>query len=127
MRIKWLERTMLYAPHLALCLSEDEYKVACKRLKVQPGEWLSGFDNARVHTFEREGESLACLVCARTDRDVANQTLTFAHEALHVFRRWLEFIGEECPGEEIEAHCIHNIAASLIEEYIARGGGCGCE
>jgi hypothetical protein len=113
---------MLLGPYLTLCLSEDEYKAATRKLEGETpeGTWLSDHATAQVHTFSCPGKGPVCVVCIRPDIYALEAALTFGHEALHIFRRWLDYIGEESPGEEIEAHAIKGIAVSLVDEYERR-------
>lgn len=121
MRTKWLDSTLFLGPYLALVASSEEYDRVTRRLtKGVPDEWLGDHATAAVHTFEHSDEKIACVVAIKPGLTVANAALTLSHEALHVFRKWCEYIGEDKPGEEIEAHSIKSIAVSLTEEYIRR-------
>jgi hypothetical protein len=45
--------------------------------------------------------------------------LTITHEAVHIFQRVCEFLGEESPGREVEAYAIENITRNLIDAFVA--------
>lgn len=120
MKTKWLDRDTVRAPHLALCLSEDSYLAATKHLKVQhPGEWLKDDFMACAHTFTLDGK-VACIVCLRDDRekyDGIDVAAALTHEAVHVFQRLCDNIGEDSPSREFEAYSIERITEQLLREY----------
>lgn len=45
--------------------------------------------------------------------------LTITHEAVHIFQRVCEFLGEEAPGREVEAYAIENITRNLIDSFMS--------
>lgn len=122
---KWLDRDTVRAPHMTLCLSEKEYLAAAKHCGIaDPGKWM---DEARqkavVHTWECGG-ILSCVVCLHPDTpkavDQIEVACTFVHEAVHVFQRLCDSIGEDAPSREFEAYSIERIAESLMREYVRR-------
>ncbi len=44
--------------------------------------------------------------------------LTITHEAVHIFQRVCEFLGEDAPGREVEAYAIENITRNLIDSFM---------
>lgn len=122
-KIRWLERSMLFSPYLTLVTSEAEYAAALKHLKRNTGDedgWLANAAHAEVKTFTNQHGEVVCVVSIRPTMPVLDAALTLGHEALHIFRRFCDHIGEESPGEEMEAHCIKSIAVSLTDEYVRR-------
>lgn len=125
--MRWLSRDTVRAPHLLLCLTETEFLRAVRHCSVpNPGGWLDeGQQAACVHTWEKD-DRLICVVCLAPDtldRDPVDVILTLVHEAVHVFQRLCDSIGERAPSREFEAYSIERIAESLICEYRRRCQG----
>lgn len=123
MRLNWLERDTVYAPYTLLCLSEKEYRKAVKYCQVRdPAPWIDeGRQVACVHTWERGG-SLVCVVCLDPPKsyDGISIAATLVHEAVHIFQRLCESIGEDNPSREFEAYSIERIFERLAREYARR-------
>ena len=123
MRARWLERSLMTGPHLTLCTSEAEYLVACRHLKVTPGElWLTDGFPAKTHALENEGGNRACIVCIDVGdgHELAAIAALLVHEAVHVFQQHRESIGDHTPSAEGEAYGIQHIAYQLVSEYMRR-------
>jgi hypothetical protein len=121
-KTKWLNRDTVVAPHLALCLNEAEFQMACKYLKiVAPAPWLSNTAAACVHTYESEGK-LACIVCLDAEQDCTPAELAslLVHEATHVKQELMLRIGEDSPSKEFEAYTMQRITCELFAEYSRR-------
>lgn len=119
----WLDRDTVLAPYMTLCLTEAEYLAVAARCKLAyPLEWLSKGMQACVHTWEYEG-NLTCVVCLSPEAqknspiDIAESLI---HEAVHVFQRLCDSIGETNPSSEFEAYSIQRIAGQLLREYARR-------
>lgn len=115
----WLDKTLVIGPHLALCLDEKEFKRAIKGLNYDyREEWLSEGSDGTTHTFESHG-GIACIISignleGKTQCDIH---ALLVHEAVHVWQRFVEFIGEEHPSDEFEAYSIQAITQTLLEAY----------
>lgn len=124
MRIKWLERYTVFAPYVTLCLSRAEFLAAAKHCFVEDdGQWLDMDQQmACVHTWERGGK-IVCIVCMHPDAlqaDPIEVAATLVHEAVHVFQRLCDSIGEREPSREFEAYSIERISEQLMREYRRR-------
>lgn len=122
--MRWLDRDTVRAPHLTLCLSEKEFKQAAAHCKVKdPGPWMDEKRNkAVVHTWENGG-LLTCVVCLHPDAlgaDPIDVACSLVHEAVHIFQRLCDSIGEASPSMEFEAYSIERIAESLMREFVRR-------
>lgn len=119
--MKWLDRDTVYAPYMTLCLTEAQYLRAVKHCKVQnPSPWLSPNHKACLHTWEMEGK-VTCVVCLNPDAreaDPVDVACTLVHEAVHVFQRLCDSIGESEPSREFEAYSIERIAGRLMREFV---------
>lgn len=125
--MKWLARDTVRAPHLVLCLSKAEYSAVVRHCKiVDPAPWLDEERNkACVHSWEYSG-NLVSVVCLHEDAlkaDPLEVVLTLVHEAVHVFQRLCDSIGEHAPSREFEAYSIERIAQALAEEFRRRCQG----
>lgn len=101
-----------------LCKTEKALKKELKRLKVKSKcDFLLYGSNATTHFFENNGKFVA-IVC------IDNEHLTkiesyglLIHEAVHIWQKNKESMGEDSPSEEFEAYSIQCIAQRLIEAY----------
>ncbi len=125
MKPRWLDRDTVFAPYMMLCLSEKEYLRAAKQCKLSaPPRWLDvERQEACLHTWELNGR-LTCVVCLHPDAckcdDPIRVSLTLVHEAVHVFQRLCDSIGEGHPSQEFEAYAIERISEQLLREYARR-------
>lgn len=105
-----------------LCLNEEQYVREMKSLHVDNHEqWGSVSQHACVHTFINEySKQEIALVCINLDRIVQDEIdeITVvgicAHEAVHVFNVFIEFIKEKSPGEELQAYFIQWVTCILL-------------
>lgn len=119
--MKWLDRETVRAPCLALCLTEADYLKCARHCRIKaPDEWLDMDRNrACTHTWETGGK-LACVVCVHPDAltaDPIDVAASLCHEAVHVFQRLCDSIGETAPSREFEAYSIERIAEQLMREF----------
>jgi hypothetical protein len=118
--LDWLDRDTVIAPHMALCLDEATYLAAAQHCKVKdPALWLASRNVASVHTWSVEGQ-LICVVCLNPEieADPIGVAGALVHEAVHVFQRLCDSIGEHAPGNEFEAYSIERIAKQLMRSYV---------
>lgn len=125
MKVKWLDRRIAYpGPYLTLCLSEDEYFRAFKDMGVKPtDEWISSdVADATTHRLENDKGQLACIVCLRVKphHKAVEIAGLLVHEAVHVWQRYADGIGEHTPGREQEAYAIQSISQELLQAYADR-------
>ena len=122
-KVRWLDRRIAApGPHLALVLSETEFKAAMKHLKVEgASHWLNSGADATTHCFVSEGKR--CCVVSLGDTSQRNGVEIaglLVHEAVHVWQHYCAMIGETNPGFEQEAYGIQAIAQELLAEYARR-------
>lgn len=123
MKTHWLDRDTVRAPYMALCLTEKAFLAAAKHCKVPvvAGEWLTpDRHTAVVHTWKKDG-LLTCVVCvnpAAIGADPIQVASSLVHEAVHVFQRLCDSIGEANPSREFEAYSIEHIAERLMREFV---------
>ena len=119
-----LSEKLLPEPKYALCLSRVEYHKALKKMNVPIEEWgefVPQGSNACTQIFEFDNWPLFLVCLGSTKGQLAAQIYgLLVHEAVHVWQRYCERIGEHNPGLETEAYAIQRISQSLIYEYMQR-------
>ena len=125
--VRWLDRRIAApGPHLALCLSADEFTAACRRLKIRGSDWLkNAHSDATAHVFDGPGNRLAIIVClgeGAATRNPIEVAGLLVHEAVHAWQFYAARIGESQPGMEQEAYAIQSIAQELMAEFARRMG-----
>lgn len=125
-KVKWLDRRIAYpGPYLTLCLSEDEYLAAFKQFGVKPTDaWVNTPSaDATTHHLIHDDGRVACVVCLgprkpnHTGVEIAGLLI---HEAVHVWQRYCESIGEHSPAREQEAYAIQCVSQELLQAYADR-------
>lgn len=121
----WLKNNLINGPFLYLATSEIEFNKAMKRMKVPLQDrpaWLNKTANGTMTSFSSNKGGLVCVVSVNVEgRSASAITGTLIHEAVHVFQKFTEYIGEEKPSPEFEAYSIQSIAQTLIEAYAEKG------
>ena len=125
MKTRWLDRRIaLPGPYLALCLSEPEFKAAAKHLRVaEPGAWIkTAHSHATTHFFRLPGKPPAAVVSLADwqGREPVEVAGLLIHEAVHIWQRYAEDMGEDRPGDEQEAYAVQAIAQELLAEFSRR-------
>jgi len=124
----WLSHSLISFPHIGLCISEEQFRGAYKKLKISqreyPDSWIPDGKDACVYTTEALSAdggsgSRAEVVCMRVRKGVDPVEVVglLIHESVHIWQRHCEHMGETKPSREFEAYSIQSIAQSLIEEY----------
>lgn len=123
-RVSWLDRTLIVAPlYIGFCVSEAAYLREMKKRGVANAPaWIpSPQSDACVHFVDRDGgrHELA-LVCLReTERSTGiGIAALLVHEAVHIWQRCKERIGERDPSAEFEAYSIQAISQQLMQAYL---------
>lgn len=119
---RWLGRRIAApGPYLSLALSQEEFDVLMKRLRVPPTRWLCAGADATAH-FMDSPRGLAAVVCLGgwRGRDPVEVAGLLVHEAVHVWQEYAAHIGEKHPGSEQEAYAIQSVAQELMAEFARR-------
>lgn len=131
MSAEWLDRTLVMSPYyIGLCLSEADYVSVLDHCGVKPENrdaWDMGNAHARMrHFLDDEGKPIAVVTM---DKDFAKTktgcqvAALLCHEAVHIFQRIRDRIGETVPSDEFMAYSIQNIAQALMESYVRQATG----
>jgi hypothetical protein len=121
---KWLDRRLHpMGPYLTLCLSEEEFHLVLKHLKVSAKpDWVSPGAHATMHTFTKDRSASTCVVCLDDykGRDPAEVVGMLAHEAVHVWQEHCRSINDRAPSDEAAAYGIQSIVQELVAEFARR-------
>lgn len=124
MKTNWLDRRIAApGPHIALCLTEAEFKAACRSVGCAPPNFMgSARAQATAHIFDGKSGSASVIVCMQDwqGRDPIEVAGLLVHEAVHVWQEHASAIGEHTPGAEQEAYAIQAIAQELMAEFARR-------
>lgn len=118
--MKWLQRDWIRGDYLGVCVSEDAWFKEMKSMGIKhPAEFVSHDANATTHFLTNSDGRRATIVCIRHNpsRTGIQIAALLAHEAVHVFQRYCDYIGEDNPSDEFEAYCVQNIFQELAEGY----------
>lgn len=126
---KWLNRRVAkLGPFLTLCLTKEEQDHVTKKLLGRDLDFpVAG---AHCHAFEDKiTNELCAVVSVSKDSQKKCNAIEMAglliHEAVHVWQRYAEDMGESIPGLEQEAYAIQGISQELLDEYARRIGSAG--
>lgn len=126
---RWCSRDLFVTPiYYALVVSEAAYYEECASSKIsrmEAGTWLKHEDSHATTTFlaDADGDLFAIVSLnlakaqGRTGVQIAG---LLVHEAVHIFQRTCDRIGEVSPGSEFQAYAIQRIAQELMGQYIAQ-------
>ena len=118
----WLNKTLIEGDYLGVCTNEADYYRTLRYLKVPMsdwGSWLSSGALATTHFLDSAKGNRATVVCipVNPETDGIDVATLLVHEAVHVVQEYFRWIGEDNPGNEIEAYAIQNVSASLMRAY----------
>jgi hypothetical protein len=123
MKVEWLDRSIISGPYLCLVLSEAAFHEAFDDLeqdKTGRPDWITtAHANATAHTLLNKAGNLCAVVClgpseGRSGIEIAGLLL---HEAVHIWQRFCQHIGEDEPSMEFEAYSIQWIAQQLMWSF----------
>ena len=124
----WLDRSLITGPYLALVTSEKAFKKALAHLGLKKSDgpnWIKTPQaDATTHWMDHKDGSLACIVALRLKPSISGIQVAslLAHEAVHVFQKHCEHIGECRPSMEFEAYSIQAITQTLLCAYADQTG-----
>ncbi len=118
---RWLDRALLVGPYFCLCLTEQSFRKELKAMGITDRtEFLATEQaDATAHVMHKNGD-LAVIVCIgnTAGKTGAQIAAMLVHEAVHIWQKFREHIGERNPGDETEAYAIQSISQRLMESYV---------
>lgn len=127
--MKWLARSLIDGPYLALVLCDRDYQRAMDHFKVPRAgrdPWiLNEHSDATAHCLTHPDRGQAVVVALRVREGITGVQIAamLVHEAVHVFQQFCDRIGERQPSEEFEAYSIQAIAQRLMQSYADQTAG----
>jgi hypothetical protein len=121
--VRWLDRTLIVGPHLALATTQKQFdKVMrhCQIPKAMRPTFKQSGSNASTLLLERDTGEYICIVSLHTIPRKTPKTVIYSllvHEAVHVWQHKRKGIGEDSPSSEFEAYSIQAISQALFDEY----------
>lgn len=121
-RPDWRDRRIsALGPFLCLRLDEASFHRALADcgIKDRPEFMASEHAHATTHHFDHHTGDVACIVTLSdwTGRSPVEVAGLLVHEAVHVWQRYCDHIGERRPGNEQEAYGIQSIAQELMQSF----------
>lgn len=123
MKAKWLDRSLIVGPFVALVINEDQFHAAmndCGIPKGEHGEWIkTDHSDATVHFLVNKSKERCCIVAIRVKKKTDPNSIIglLVHESVHIWQNFKEGIGEGGPSDEFEAYSIQAISQRLICAY----------
>lgn len=115
----WCQREW-YWPRYAFVPSRQAWDREMIRLNVNAPDSYPASDGCMTELNFKD--RLICLVTVNEEQSVSrgrSVVTILAHEAVHVYQKVLEHIGENKPSSEFEAYSIQTILDNLIEAFEA--------
>lgn len=109
-----------------LCLSEAVFHRELKKLGAERVNFLAGEGaDATAHFFDSKDNKRICIVTL--SKSHAKHSLVevhglLVHEAMHIWRKHIDYIGEKSPSSEMEAYALQVIAQELMLSYQRQSG-----
>ena len=102
----------------SLVTSRKKYKKFCKENGLEINSQVASIEcDACVVTHHNDGVHHCIVVLLIQGEEDKNHLLSvLAHESVHVYQEFRDYIGEESPGPEFEAYTIQEIFLNLITE-----------
>lgn len=126
-KVTWCDTTLVKTPiHYGLCLRESDFHAELRRMGVPRDHWppfiRTAHADATAHHFESTSEYRdATIVCVDMERAKKRDPLEvvglLVHEAMHIWQRIREHIGETNPSSEFEAYSVQWIVQELCGAY----------
>lgn len=121
---RWLDRRVAKpGPFLTLCLSQEELNHALRGMTKEYVAFPTDGAVCTTLTHDKTGELCAVVSVSKRSQENCNaieMAGLLIHEAVHVWQRHAENIGEHRPGDEQEAYAIQGISQELMAEYARR-------
>lgn len=124
-KILWIDRNLIrHHDYIALCLSNKAFRRECRRLKIAECDIPPHF----VRTPQAQGTAwglrtpegkLVSIVCIANTKGRTREEIygLLVHEAVHLWQRYCEDVGESEPSREFEAYSIQALAQGLMQAY----------
>lgn len=115
----WGHRNLISLPlYFCLCTSQKEFNkewLGCGLPKEKIEPYVTPGKDATVVTVEHKGSIISFVGVANWEgKDPIAICGLLVHEAMHIWQRTLQMMGEENPSEEFETYSVQAIASELM-------------
>ena len=93
------------------------FKAITNKAGIYDSEYMSQNAMATCVTYDDYGLAIICIK-EGVDLSLIETFSLLVHEAVHLWQAHCDYIGEEAPGDEIEAYAIQKIATELMREFV---------
>lgn len=118
----WCNRSIsVLDSYVGLVLTEEQFRNELEWFQVPWREWLKTPQaDATTHFMKSKKGTSVTIICIRIKPEMGPLEIAglLVHEAVHVFQRHCEFIGEDSPSLEYEAYAIQHISQQLMNAYV---------
>lgn len=103
----------------SLVTSRKKYKKFCKEHDIEANKQVESVECDACVVTHHDDKKSHCVVVLLVSKDSdKNHFLgVLAHEAVHVYQEFRDYIDESAPSPEFEAYTIQEIFLNLINEY----------
>ena len=103
----------------SLVTSRKKYKKFCKEHEIEANKQVESIECDACVVTHLDNGSHHCVVVLLVSNDGDKNHLlgVLAHEAVHVYQEFRDYIEENAPSSEFEAYTIQEIFLNLINEY----------
>lgn len=107
-----------------LCTTQEIYDVEMTSLsipkKFRGACFILNDSDATTHYFDHQKDcyhiAVVCIDASKMTEPIHTASL-LVHEAVHVWQRIRDLMGEDSPSSEFEAYAIQHISSELMVEY----------
>lgn len=123
-KMKWLDRTLLVSPYyFCLCTSQADFVSVLRHIGIKHDDWpefSKSDEHATVHFLPCENTNKCAIVCLKHNHSKTGVQICglLVHEAMHIWRRIREELGEHEPSAEMEAYAMQWISQELMQAYL---------
>ena len=122
----WCDRNLsICSLYFGLCITEAAFHTELRHLNLPREDWPKFLStkraNATTNFFEKGDGSHCAIVCMHPPGgtvDGIQIAALLVHEAVHIWQRHCNAIGEDNPSIEYEAYGIQAISQELMNKYL---------
>jgi hypothetical protein len=120
-RVIWCDRSF-FPVHFGFCPNEAAWVREMRLLGIKDEPYPVSDGKATI--LEHKGEVAAIVTLSQKDRQFSKESVfgLIAHEAVHVWQKVREEMGEDRPSTEFEAYAIQHIFVHLAAAYAKTRG-----
>jgi hypothetical protein len=126
MTVKYVDRGLVFNPlYVGLAITAKDFDEECNKLGItKPPVFVPEGCGACVHYLEKKSDGFIreiAIVCLKENSHKTKKIeaihAMLVHEAMHVWRRCRQALGEDYPSSEFEAYSMQNLCQSIFTSY----------